>query len=171
VDESGRVITRETIKPGAPVTVHYVREGDRMVANRVIVRQTTTTTTEPGRPPTRKEAKELKEAAEHPERQARRAAEKGKPFPPANPAEEKTTTTTTTTNADGTITTFTETEFGLRGGDKTVTYRHSKTTQYVDDEGAPVSMEIVRSGAPVSVTYIREGDGFVAQRVIVHKRR
>ena len=172
VDESGRVVTRESIKPGAPVTVHYVREGDRMVANRIIVGQTTTTTTEPGRPPTKKEAKELKEAAEHPEREARRAAEKGKLFPPRNPAEEKKTTTTTTTNADGTISSFTETEFALRGaGEKTVNYRHSKTTQYVDESGAPVSMEIVRSGAPVSVTYIREGDGFIAQRVIVHKRR
>jgi hypothetical protein len=172
VDESGRVITRESIKPGVPVTVHYVREGDRMVANRVIVSQTTTTTTEPGRPPTKREAKELKEAAEHPERTARRAVEKGKPFSPANPAEEKTTTTTTTTHADGTVTSITETEFSLRGaGDKAVTYRASKTTQYVDDEGAPVSVEVVRSGAPVTVHYIREGDGFVAQRVIVHKRR
>jgi len=52
-----------------------------------------------------------------------------------------------------------------------VTYRHSKTTQYVDEERAPVSVEVVRSGAPVTVHYIREGDGFVAQRVIVHKRR
>src|SRR4051812_13240229 len=66
VDESGNVISRELIKPGSPVTVQYVREGDRMVANRVIVRQSTTTI-DPGRPLTKKEAKKLKEAQEHPE--------------------------------------------------------------------------------------------------------
>ena len=27
----------ERIAPGVPVTVHYVREGDRMVASRVVV--------------------------------------------------------------------------------------------------------------------------------------
>lgn len=38
VDENGRVVAREMMKPGVPVTVHYVRDGDRMVADRVVVR-------------------------------------------------------------------------------------------------------------------------------------
>ncbi|QIF04140.1 hypothetical protein [Roseimicrobium sp. ORNL1] len=58
VDDAGTPIAVERIAPGAPVTVHYVREGDHLVASRVIVarpaavvspppviRQTTTTTT------------------------------------------------------------------------------------------------------------------------------
>lgn len=93
VDEAGNVVTRESIAPGAPVTVHYVREGDRMTADRVVVHKITTTTTEPGREPTHKEAKALRDAREHPEREARRAAEKGKPFPPEDPSIPKTTTT------------------------------------------------------------------------------
>jgi hypothetical protein len=57
VDEAGTPIAVENISPGVPVTVHYVREGDHMVASRVVVtraapvvpattttRQTTTTT-------------------------------------------------------------------------------------------------------------------------------
>lgn len=58
VDDAGTPIAVEQIAPGAPVTVHYVREGDHLLASRVIVarpaavvspptviRQTTTTTT------------------------------------------------------------------------------------------------------------------------------
>ncbi len=175
VDESGRVIARETIKPGAAVTVHYVREGDQMVADRVVVRKmtTTTTVTESGRKPTAKEAKALRDAVDHPEREARRAAEAGKPFPPVDPSIAKTTTTTTTTNADGTISSFTKDEIVTTspGSKKPVTYVYTKTTQYVDENGAPVSMEIVRSGVPVTVSYVRDGDRYIAQRVIVHTVR
>ena len=56
VDENGNPVSVETVKSGAPVTVYYDREGDRMVAIRVVVRntnpdettvkKTTTTTTE-----------------------------------------------------------------------------------------------------------------------------
>ncbi len=172
VDEAGNVVTREAITPGVPVTVHYVREGDHMMADRVVVHKTTTTTTEPGREPTHKEAKALREAAKHPDREARRAAEQGKPFPPVDPSAPKSTTTTTTTTSDGTVSSFTPEQFVVKSttSEAPVTYRYSKTTQYVDDSGAPVSVEVVRSGAPVSVSYIREGDGYIAQRVIVHSR-
>ena len=63
VDEAGNPVAREVIKTGIPVTVRYVREGDRMLVNRVIVhkaavvpeavtteRTTTTTTTTEGAP-------------------------------------------------------------------------------------------------------------------------
>ncbi len=42
VDDSGAVITRETIQPGVPVTVYYTRNGDRLLASRVIVHRATT---------------------------------------------------------------------------------------------------------------------------------
>lgn len=45
VDEAGAPVSAEIIKSGVPVTVHYVKEGDRMVARKVIVKKTTTTTT------------------------------------------------------------------------------------------------------------------------------
>jgi hypothetical protein len=37
VDEAGTPVTAERIQRGLPVTVRYVREGDRMLASRVIV--------------------------------------------------------------------------------------------------------------------------------------
>lgn len=57
VDENGNPVSIETVRSGMPVTVYYDREGDRMVATRVVVRntdpnavivhkKTTTTTTE-----------------------------------------------------------------------------------------------------------------------------
>lgn len=46
VDDTGAPVSMETVKSGLPVTVYYSREGDRMIANKVVVRKTTTTTTE-----------------------------------------------------------------------------------------------------------------------------
>lgn len=43
VDETGSPVSIETVKSGLPVTVYYTLEGDRMVANKVVVRKTTTT--------------------------------------------------------------------------------------------------------------------------------
>ncbi len=45
VDENGNPVSSETVRSGAPVTVYYTQDGDRMVATKVIVRKTTTTTT------------------------------------------------------------------------------------------------------------------------------
>jgi hypothetical protein len=47
VDESGNPVSIDVVKSGVPVTVYYDREGDRMVATRVVVKKSTTTTTEP----------------------------------------------------------------------------------------------------------------------------
>jgi hypothetical protein len=46
VDESGNRVTRDIVKTGVPVTVRYVREGDEMLVNRVIVRKQVTTVPE-----------------------------------------------------------------------------------------------------------------------------
>ena len=46
VDENGMPVSVETVKSGLPVTVYYTRDGDRMIADKVVVRKTTTTTTE-----------------------------------------------------------------------------------------------------------------------------
>lgn len=49
-------------------------------------------------------------------------------------------------------------------------YRYTKTTSYVDETGAPVSLEVVKSGLPVTVQYQRDGDELVATRVIVQRQ-
>ena len=41
VDENGNPVSMETVKSGLPVTVYYVKEGDNMVASKVVVRTTT----------------------------------------------------------------------------------------------------------------------------------
>ncbi len=46
VDEEGNPVAREFVKSGVPVTIRYVKEGDRVIASRVIVRKQTTTTTD-----------------------------------------------------------------------------------------------------------------------------
>jgi len=47
VDENGKAVASETIKSGAPVTVYYDKDGNKMMATKVVVRKTTTTTTKP----------------------------------------------------------------------------------------------------------------------------
>ena len=46
VDERGMPVSMETVKSGLPVTVYYTSEGNRMIADKVVVRKTTTTSTE-----------------------------------------------------------------------------------------------------------------------------
>jgi hypothetical protein len=81
VDDAGNPVSMEVIKSGLPVTVHYVKEGDRVIASRVIVHRTTTsapasveekkttttTTTTGGRPSheERKAEKEERKAEKH----------------------------------------------------------------------------------------------------------
>jgi hypothetical protein len=72
VDETGAPIAVEKIAPGVPVTVHYAREGDRMIANRVVV---TRTVTAPTRPLTKDEREELKEKREEAREEAKERRE------------------------------------------------------------------------------------------------
>ncbi len=68
VDENGNPVSVETVHSGLPVTVYYTQDGDRFVADKVVVRRTESTTS---------------------------AAPA--PAPPPTVIEKKTTTTTTTT--------------------------------------------------------------------------
>lgn len=45
VDEAGQPVSMALVKSGLPVTVYYVKQGDKMVASKVIVRKVKTTTT------------------------------------------------------------------------------------------------------------------------------
>lgn len=40
VDEDGTPVSIKTVKSGLPVTVYYTKDGDRMIATKVIVRKT-----------------------------------------------------------------------------------------------------------------------------------
>ena len=80
--------------------------------------------------------------------------------------------TTTATNVAGTITEFSpDQQIIIRSetSPEPVRYISRKTTTFVDDTGAPVSIETVKSGLPVTVFYTREGDQMVASRVVVRR--
>ena len=47
VDDMGNPVSMETVKSGLPVTVYYTQEGDQMIADKVVVRKTSTTTQKP----------------------------------------------------------------------------------------------------------------------------
>jgi hypothetical protein len=46
-------------------------------------------------------------------------------------------------------------------------YTITKTTDYLDEAGNPVTVEVIKKGAPVTVHYAKRGDALVATRVIV----
>ena len=82
-----------------------------------------------------------------------------------------TVQTTTATNTAGTITEFSPDTIIIRSETtpEPVRYSYSKTTTYVDETGAPVTLETVKSGLPVTVYYTKVGDQLVANRVVVRK--
>jgi hypothetical protein len=81
-------------------------------------------------------------------------------------------TTTSSTTSSGTISEFSPDTIVVRSETESapVRYSYSKSTTYVDDTGAPVSMDVVKSGLPVTVYYVKEGDRMVASKVVVKKR-
>lgn len=80
---------------------------------------------------------------------------------------------TVVTESAGTISEFTPEALVIRTETNAAPTRYvmSKEVTYVDDAGAPVSVEVVKSGLPVTVHYVREGDREVARRVVVHRAR
>ncbi len=50
-----------------------------------------------------------------------------------------------------------------------VSYSFSKTTTYVDENGNPVSVDVVKSGIPVTVYYTQDGDRMIASKVVVRR--
>jgi hypothetical protein len=80
-------------------------------------------------------------------------------------------TTTTTTSSAGTVSEFSPEVITVRSETSStpVSYSYTKTTTYVDENGNPVSQEVVKSGAPVTVYYTQDGDRMIASKVVVRK--
>src|SRR5262245_55012124 len=84
---------------------------------------------------------------------------------PAALAQELVTQTTTS----GTITRFTPEAIIVDSGTAPITYTATSATQYVDEAGTPVGVEVVKTGVPVVIQYVKEGGTMVARKVIVKK--
>ena len=55
-------------------------------------------------------------------------------------------------------------------GTEPISYVRTSRTVYVDETGAPVSAEFIRSGVPVTVHYTRDADRYIADRVVVKRQ-
>jgi CRISPR/Cas system-associated exonuclease Cas4 (RecB family) len=86
-------------------------------------------------------------------------------------SEQAVVETNATTTSTGVISEFSPDTLVIKSQTSTepIRYRYSKTTTYVNEAGAPVSLQVVRSGLPVTVQYVREGNELVASRVIVRE--
>ena len=83
----------------------------------------------------------------------------------------QTTSTTITTTSSGTVSEWDPDAVALKvdSSPTPVRYSFTKTTTYVDENGNPVSVETIKSGAPVTVYYEKQGDGFIADKVVVKR--
>ncbi len=145
VDDAGAPVAISSIAPGRPLAVHYVREGERLVASRIVVRAA-----------------------------APAAVVPVPPREPVAPREEVTTTrtTTSTTEMPGTITEFAPGQTVVvrsESGPEPARYIVNKQTTYVDETGAPLTVERIAPGAPVTVRYINEGGRMVASQIVVRQ--
>jgi hypothetical protein len=86
-------------------------------------------------------------------------------------AQQRTVSTVTTTETAGTISEVSPHSIVVRSetSSSPMSYSYTKSTTYVDETGAPVTIETVKSGLPVTVYYTREGDRMVADKVVVRK--
>lgn len=91
-------------------------------------------------------------------------------IPQPSQAQSVAVTTTEPVTYMGTVNTFGPDVITVRGADASpVTYHYTKSTTYVDEAGAPVSVETVKSGLPVTVYYTKSGDDMIASKVVVRK--
>jgi len=143
VDQFGNPVSVETVRSGAPVTVYYERQGDALVADKVIVRRSVTTTTNGVAPP------------------------------PVDVAATTTTTTAEATPpppaANGVVTDSDDDHIDVRTSmaPRPIHYKAHDSTAYVDENGNPVPRRIVSDGTPVTVFYEQSGDDLFATRVVV----
>jgi len=74
-----------------------------------------------------------------------------------------------TISSAGTVSEFGPSTFFIKteSSEAPLRYSYGKTTTYIDEKGAPVSMSIVKSGVPVTVYYTKVGDTLMANKIIV----
>lgn len=82
-----------------------------------------------------------------------------------------TVNTSTTTETVGTVSEVSPDSIVIQSETSTTPthYTYTESTTYVDDTGAPVSIETVTSGLPVTVYYTLDGDRMIANKVVVRK--
>lgn len=78
---------------------------------------------------------------------------------------------TTTTNSSGTISTFSRDMIAIRSTATSdpVIYSCTKSTAYIDENGVPVLIAVVKSGLPVTIYYTIAGERMIASKVVVRR--
>ncbi|HSJ04810.1 MAG: DUF5666 domain-containing protein [Verrucomicrobium sp.] len=137
VDESGAALTLGVLKSGTPVTVQYLEEGRRMIAQKITVRRAL-----PASPPNATAASPVQESFN-------RAAD----TVPAAGVISKV-------NADALVI-----QSDPASGPST--YAFTKSTKIVDEAGSTVGLNKLKAGSPVVIDFSERDGRLVAQRVIV----
>ncbi|MDB6072515.1 MAG: hypothetical protein JWO89_155 [Verrucomicrobiaceae bacterium] len=157
VDESGLPVDPRAVVPGNPVTVHYTKVGDTLVASKVVVRSlkagsaaaAVTTTTRSDAPPPVAQVESTSTIAT------------GTAPPP--------TEIIHTTRTEGTVNGVGDEEMMVQTTSSRTPSRYflTPTTTYTDEAGVAVSVEAVKSGLPVTVYYTDTGGVHRASKVVV----
>ncbi len=155
VDESGLPVDPRAVVPGNPVTVHYTKVGDTLVASKVVVRSlkagstAVVTRTEAAAPPPVAQVESTSTIATSPA--------------PAS------TEIIHATRAEGMVNGVGDEEMMVQTTSSKAPSRYflTPTTTYTDEAGVAVSVEAVKAGLPVTVYYSDTGGVHRASKVVV----
>lgn len=148
VDEEGKVIPMELVRPDLPLTVDYAMDGEKMIARKVVITRSMVAGDANEKPYVKRV-----ELAEAKVREAALAAETQMNVPQT---------------LMGTLSTVEQTiSLVPRGESKPVTCIINNSTRYVNIAGEPVSSSLLMSGMPITVNTVQDGSRVIAQEIIV----
>lgn len=148
LDDNGSAVSMDLIRPELPLTVHYVTEGEKLIAKKVVITRSMIAG-DGAEAPGKKRAELAKAKAREVEKEVE--SEVNGPQ-----------------SVTGTIATVEQTiSLVPRGEKKPRSYVINNSTRYVNISGEPVSSAMVLSGMPVTVKAIADGTRLIAQEVTV----
>ena len=149
LDEKGTPIPLDLVRVDLPLTVHYVMEGEKMAARRVVISRSMIAGDANEKP-----EKKRKELAEETSREGSRTAASAETGP---------------LEMSGSLSSIEQTISVVPRGESTPTMCVvNSSTRFVNIAGQPVGTQMLAAGMPMTVKSVRDGKRLIAREVIFH---
>ena len=148
LDEKGTAVPMDLVRAELPLTVHYVMEGDRMVASRVVISRSMVAGDADAKPGKKREELAAEKAGE-----TSQAVQAEKSLPQ---------------EVTGTVSTIEQTISIVPRGERNPTSCIiNNSTRFVNISGQPVSPQMLTGGMPVTIKSVRDGNRTIAQEIVI----
>ena len=154
VDEADKSLPWEQMRTGLPVTVNYTTLGEKLMATKVTASRWMIDGGKAGTAPD-EAARKREEIAESKKKKDADNAVRNRSLPAAG---------------GGTIMSF-EQVVAVRpqGSADVVQYVVNNSTHYMDTNGQPIDLNLVRTGVPVSIQYVEDSGRKIATQLVVQR--